>query len=61
VNVPPQPPGVFVLQGVGPWFLYQTPANGAAAVITVRARLQSNHAVFDEAKVSQLNYDWPGI
>ena len=50
------------LQGVvGPWFLYQTPANGAAAVITVRARLQGSPGVFDEAKVSQLNYDWPGI
>jgi hypothetical protein len=61
MNVPPQPPDVFVLQGVGPWFLYQTPANGAAAVITVRARLQGNPAVFDEAKVSQLNYDWPGV
>lgn len=51
-----------VLQGaVGPWFLYQTPANGGATVITVRARLQGIPAVFDEAKVSQLNYDWPGI
>jgi hypothetical protein len=50
------------LQGVvGPWFLYQTPANGGAAVVTVRARLQGNPAVFDEAKVLQLNYDWPGV
>lgn len=50
------------LQGVvGPWFLYQTPANGGAAVVTVRARLQGNPGVFADAKVSQLNYDWPGV
>ena len=50
------------LQGVvGPWFLYQTPPNGGAAVMTVRARLQGSPGVFDEAKVSRLNYDWPGI
>ncbi|WP_421994967.1 hypothetical protein [Reyranella sp.] len=47
--------------GTGPWFLYQTPANGGTAVVTVRARLQGSPAVFDEAKISQLNYDWPGI
>jgi hypothetical protein len=45
---------------VGPWFLYQTPANGGDVVVTVRARLQGDHSVFDEAKVSQLNYAWPG-
>lgn len=50
------------LQGVvGPWFLYQTPASGASAVVTVRARLQGDPAVFADAKVSQLNYDWPGV
>jgi hypothetical protein len=50
------------LQGaVGPWFLYQTPANGASSVVTVRARLQGNPGVFADAKVSQLNYDWPGV
>lgn len=50
------------LQGVvGPWFLYQTPANGGTTVVTVRARLQGNPGVFADAKVSQLNYDWPGV
>ena len=62
VNVPPQLPGTFTSTGVvGPWFLYETPATGTAAVITVRAQLQGNPAVFDDAKVSQLNYDWPGV
>ena len=50
------------LQGVvGPWFLYQTPANGAPTLVTVRARLQGDPGVFAEAKVLQLNYDWPGV
>jgi hypothetical protein len=30
-------------------------------VVTVRARLQGNPGVFADAKVSQLNYDWPGV
>ena len=46
---------------VGPWFLYQTPAAGAPTLITVRARLQGDPGVFAEAKVLQLNYDWPGV
>ncbi|MGR4865692.1 hypothetical protein [Caulobacter sp. LARHSG274] len=51
-----------VLQGVvGPWFLYQAPASGGAAVVTVRARLLGDPGVFADAKVSQLNYDWPGV
>jgi hypothetical protein len=29
-------------------------------VVTVRARLQAQPAVFDDAKVLQLNYVWPG-
>ncbi len=48
-------------QGVGSWFLYQTPSSGGADVVTVRAQLQGNTGVFDEAKISQLNYDWPGV
>lgn len=49
-------------QGVtGPWFLYQAPANGGTATVTVTARLQSNHAVSADAKISLLNYDWPGV
>lgn len=50
------------LQGVtGPWFAYQAPSSGGTAVVTVTARLQSDHAVSGEAKVSLLNYDWPGV
>jgi hypothetical protein len=50
------------LQGVvGPWFLYATPNSGGTSVVTVRARLQSNPGVFAEAKISQVNYDWPGV
>ena len=45
----------------GPWFLYQTPANGSPTVVTVRAQLQGSPFVFAEAKVLQLNYDWPGV
>lgn len=51
-----------VLQGtVGAWFLYQTPANGGATTVTIRARLQGNPGIFDEGRISQLNYDWPGV
>jgi hypothetical protein len=51
-----------VPQGVtGPWFLYQAPNSGATAVVTVTARLQSDHAVSADAKISLLNYDWPGV
>jgi hypothetical protein len=48
-------------QGLGPWFLYQAPPSGGTATVTVTARLQSNHAVFGEARISLLNYDWPGV
>jgi hypothetical protein len=41
-------------------FLYQAPNNGGTAVVTVRARLQAQPAIFDDAKVLQLNYSWPG-
>jgi hypothetical protein len=45
---------------VGPWFLYQTPPNGVNTVVKVTARLQHDNAVFADAKISQLNYAWPG-
>ncbi|HEY2662140.1 MAG TPA: hypothetical protein VGI79_20640 [Caulobacteraceae bacterium] len=49
------------LQGVvGPWFFYQAPNSGAPTVVTVRARLQGQPGVFDEAKILQRNYNWPG-
>jgi hypothetical protein len=50
-----------VLQpGTNPWFLYKVNGSGATKVVTVRARLQSQPAIFDDAQVLQLNYLWPG-
>jgi hypothetical protein len=50
-----------VLQsGTSQTFLYQSPNSGGTAVVTVRARLQAQPAIFDDAKVLQLNYTWPG-
>jgi hypothetical protein len=50
-----------VLQGVvGPTFVYGAPNSGGAAMVTVRAQLQGQPAVFDEATVFQRNYNWPG-
>ncbi len=46
--------------GVGPWFCYRAPDFGAATVVTVRAQLHGRTDVFDEAKILQRNYDWPG-
>jgi hypothetical protein len=46
--------------GTGPWFLYQTPNTGGTNTVTIRARLQAQPSIFDEAKVLQLNYSWPG-
>jgi hypothetical protein len=46
--------------GFGPWFVYQTPNAGGAQIVTVTARMNSRHAILDEAKVLQRNYDWPG-
>jgi hypothetical protein len=47
--------------GTGPWFLYQTPNNGGTATVTIQARLQADHSIFDEAKVQLFNYSWPGL
>jgi hypothetical protein len=47
--------------GTGPWFLYQAPNNGGTATVTIQARLQADHTIFDEAKVQLLNYSWPGL
>jgi hypothetical protein len=49
-----------VSSGTGPWFLYQTPNTGGTNTVTIRARLQAQPSIFDEAKVLQLNYSWPG-
>lgn len=53
-------PGTAV-SGTGTWFLYETPNNGGSSTITIRARLQADHSVFDDAKVHLLNYSWPGL
>ena len=44
----------------GPWFLYQTPNNGATKTVTITAFLNSQPSIFDDAKVLQINYNWPG-
>lgn len=49
------------VSGTGPWFLYVAPNSGGTATATIRARLQANHAVFDEAKVQLQDYFWPGL
>lgn len=53
--------GVVQASGPAPVFLYQAPAAGATAQVTVRARLSSQPTVHDDAKVSLLNYFWPGL
>jgi hypothetical protein len=53
--------GVVQASGSAPVFLYQAPAAGATAQVTVRARLSSHPTVHDDAKVSLLNYFWPGL
>jgi hypothetical protein len=50
-----------VNSGAGPWFLYQTPNTGGTNTVTIRARLQGQPSIFDEAKVLQLNYSWPSV
>ena len=50
-----------VSSGVGPWFLYKSPATGGTnAVTNIQARLQAQPSIFDEARVLLLNYTWPG-
>jgi hypothetical protein len=51
-----------VLQpGNNPSFLYQLAGSGSTKLVNVRARLHAQPSVFDDAKVVQLNYVWPGI
>lgn len=47
--------------GPDPWFLYQVTGSGSLTIRTVTVRLQSHPTVQDEAKVIQMNYDWPGL
>ena len=50
-----------VFAGTGSSFLYQTPNTGGTNTVTIRARLQAQPSIFDEAHVQQLNYVWPGL
>ncbi len=59
VDPPGSPPGT--VAGFGPWFLYQAPPNGGPVLVTVRAQLQGQTGVFEDAKVLQMNFDWPGV
>lgn len=47
--------------GTDTWFLYEAPANGAGALVTVAAQIQAVPAVQDNAKIIVRNYDWPGL
>jgi hypothetical protein len=47
--------------GTDSWFLYNAPANGAGAVVTVAAQINALPAVQDDARIVLENYDWPGI
>ena len=40
---------------------HHAPANGGGQEVTIRARIQGNPGVFDDAKVLLLNYAWPGL
>jgi hypothetical protein len=53
--------GVVQTSGPEPTFLYVAPNNGATQMVTVRARIAGQPGVFDDAKVIQLNYLWPGL
>lgn len=50
-----------VQAGNAPWFLYTAPNGGGTALVTVQAALLADLAISDEARVTLLNYDWPGI
>jgi hypothetical protein len=50
-----------VFAGTGSSFLYQMPNTGGTNTVTIRARLQAQPSIFDEARVQQLNYVWPGL
>lgn len=47
--------------GTDPWFTYIAPNGGGVAEITIAAQLLADTAVQDDAKVTLLNYQWPGF
>jgi len=50
-----------VQPGTDPWFTYIAPNGGGTAEVTVVAQLLADAAVQDDAKVTLLNYQWPGF
>jgi hypothetical protein len=63
---PPQPvewllDGVVQATGPDPWYLYTVTGSGDVLMRTIKVRLQSDHAIADDAKVIQINYSWPGL
>lgn len=50
-----------VQAGTEPWFLYEAPNAGVESLVTIRAQLLALLTVQDDAKVTLLNYDWPGV
>jgi hypothetical protein len=47
--------------GANPWFLYQAPGSGLVQDVTIVARIQATPGINDDAKVTLLNYVWPGL
>jgi hypothetical protein len=50
-----------VQSGTDVWFLYVPPASGGTALHTVTAQIPAMPAIADAAKVTILNYVWPGL
>ncbi|MCP5072696.1 MAG: hypothetical protein GY947_05285 [Rhodobacteraceae bacterium] len=56
VNGVPDPAGT-----TAPWFQYKA-TSGSPQMMTIRVEIKNlMPVVFDEAKIIQLNYDWPGL
>lgn len=47
--------------GTEPTFLYQLLGAGVTQEVTIRARINAQPSIYDDAKVIQLNYLWPGL
>jgi hypothetical protein len=45
----------------GEFFLYRVTGTGGTQQVTIEARIQGNPAAADQARVVQINYDWPGL
>lgn len=44
-----------------PWFLYRVFGSGGVDTLTIEARPTGQPGVRDQARVTRINYDWPGL